>query len=155
MGIIIENLTEKDIRKFKREMEGYEKSKKVFLILGFIFLGLTLLFLFLGIVFIVLAVVSGSQAAQSEDAWAGYEFAALFVSLAITTLSFGSTFCVVTIVMFVLRGVLFQKKIENRLTAIEEYELYQKQLQEHPELIVKPEPQEESKEEEPAITEIV
>ena len=128
MGIEIEKLTEKDIRKFKREMEGYEKRKKLFLILGFIFLGLTLLFLLLGVVFIVLAIVGGVNA---ED-YFGYEFAALFISLAVTTLGFGSTFCVVTIVMFILRGVLFAKKTENRRAAIEEYELYQKELQSHP-----------------------
>ena len=132
MGIEIEKLTEKDIRKFKREMEGYEKRKKLFLILGFIFLGLTLLFLLLGVIFIVLAIVGGAQAVHSEDSWAGFEFAGLFVSLAITTLGFGSTFCVVTIAMFILRSVLFAKKTENRRAAIEEYELYQKELQSHP-----------------------
>ena len=51
MGIEIEKLTEKDIRKFKREMEGYEKRKKLFLILGFIFLGLTLLLKLLKLLF--------------------------------------------------------------------------------------------------------
>ena len=36
---------------------------------------------------------------------------------------------VIMVVMFILRGVLFQRKTENRLAAIEEYEEYKKSQQ--------------------------
>ena len=35
MSIDITKLTDQDIRKFKREIEGYERNKRLFLILGF------------------------------------------------------------------------------------------------------------------------
>lgn len=124
MGIRIEELTERDIRKFKREIEGYEKRKKLFLVLGFVFLGLTILFLICAVLF---GIYTGYLARTVEDYWSYVPFY-LFFDLCITTAAFASTFCVATILMFILRGVLFAKKTENRLAAIEEYELYQKEL---------------------------
>ena len=64
MSIEIEKLTDRDIRQFKREIQGYEKRKKVFLIVGFVFLGLTLFFLLATILFIALAVYEGSRGAD-------------------------------------------------------------------------------------------
>ena len=125
MSIDITKLTDQDIRKFKREIEGYEKRKKLFLILGFVFLGIFLFFMLLGIIFFVLTIVEARK--HGIDNWYEAEYVGLYFSAAITTLGFASTFCVATILMFVLRGVLFTKKTENRLAAIEEYEIYKKQ----------------------------
>lgn len=125
MSIDITKLTDQDIRKFKREIQGYEKRKVLFLILGFVFLGLFLLFLLLGIIFLVLLIIEARNI--NIDNWLEYEYVYLYFSLSVTTLGFASTFCVATILMFVLRGVLFTKKTENRLAAIEEYEIYKKQ----------------------------
>lgn len=135
MSIKVENLTESDIRRFKREIEGYQKNKKIFLILGFVFAGLTLTLLLLAVLFGVFAGLAGAQ----MDDYFSYEYFGAFLTLAISTASFASTFFLVTIAMFVLRGVLFQKKTENRLNAIEDYEEYQKKLKEHPEIAHKPE----------------
>ena len=120
MGVVIEKLTERDIRKFKRELEGYEKYKRVFLIIGFVLLGLTLLSIAGAIVFAILAAINIS----SES----YEYLAIFAPLFSLSLSFAITLGIFTIAMFILRKVLFAKKIENRLTAIEEYEIYQEEL---------------------------
>ena len=128
MSIEIEKLTERDIRKFKREIEGYEKSKKVFLILGFVFMGLTIVLLGLAIMFGIFAGISGSK---MSDVFS-YEYFVAFLALCITTAEFGSTFFLVTILMFILRAVLFQKKTENRLNAIEDYEEYQASLKKLP-----------------------
>ena len=56
-----------------------------------------------------------------------YDYVILYFSAGFTTLGFASTFCIATIAMFVLRSILFAKKTENRLAAIEEYEIYKKQ----------------------------
>ena len=136
MSIKVENLTESDIRKFKREIEGYQKSKRIFLILGFVFLGLTLFLLLLAVLF---GVFTGLAAAEVSD-YFSYEKFYLFFTLAITTASFASTFFLVTIAMFILRGVLFQKKTENRLNAIEDYEEYQKNRPLQSQIETKPEP---------------
>ena len=122
MVIQIEKLTEIDIRKFKREIEGYEKSKKIFLVLGFVFMGLTIVLLVGAILFGIFAAKAGSK----MDDFFSYEYFGAFLALCVTTASFASTFFLVTLIMFILRAVLFAKKIENRLTAIEEYEIYQK-----------------------------
>ena len=125
MSIEIEKLTDRDIRQFKREIQGYEKRKKIFLILGFVFMGLAIFFLFATIIFIALAVYEGSRGAD----YINYLYFDAFLALAITC---GSTIVeavIIMIVMFILRGVLFQKKTENRLAAIEEYEEYKKSQQ--------------------------
>ena len=128
MSIDIEKLTDRDIRKFKKEMQGYEKSKKIFFILGFVFMGLTILLVVAAILFGIFAAKAG---AEMDDLFS-YEYFAVFLSLSITSGSTASTFFLVTLVMFILRGVLFAKKIENRETAIEEYELYQAKLNKEP-----------------------
>ena len=124
MGIEIEKLTERDIRKFKREIEGYEKSKKVFLILGFVFMALTILLLGLAVMFGIFAGIAGKE----MNDFFSYEYFGLYVSLCVTSASFASTMFLVTLIMFILRAVLFQKKTENRLNAIEDYDEYQASL---------------------------
>ena len=135
MSIKVENLTDSDIRKFKREIEGYQKSKKIFLILGFVFMALTIILLIGAILFGIFAAHAGSEA----DDYFSFEYFYLFFTLTISTASVASTFFVVTIVMFILRGVLFQKKTENRLNAIDDYEEYKAKIKEHPELAHQPE----------------
>lgn len=125
MSIEIEKLTDRDIRQFKREIQGYERRKKVFLIVGFVFLGLTLFFLLATILFIALAVYEGSRGAD----YINYLYFDAFIALAITCGSTMLECLVIMVVMFILRGVLFQRKTENRLAAIEEYEEYKKSQQ--------------------------
>ena len=137
MSIQVEKLTDSDIRRFKREIEGYNKSKKIFLILGFVFMALTILLLLGAVLFGIFTWLAGSKVSD----YFSYEIFGLMFSLTITTASFASTFFLVTIIMFILRAVLFQKKTENRLNAIEDYEEYQKKIQEYPELAVQPQPQ--------------
>ena len=128
MSIEIEKLTERDIRKFKREIEGYEKSKKVFLILGFVFMVLTILLLAVAIMFGIFAGFAGKEI----NDYFSFQYFYLYLSLCVTSASFASTIFLVTILMFILRAVLFQKKTENRLNAIEDYEEYQASLKKLP-----------------------
>ena len=132
MGIDVTKLTDLDIRKFKREIQGYEKTKKLFLILGFIFLGVCLLSLVLFIVFLILGIIEARN--QGIDNIFELEYVGLYFSLAGASLSDVGIFLVAMLVMFVLRGVLFTKKTENRLAAIEEYEIYKKQPHEEEKL---------------------
>lgn len=132
MSIDITKLTDQDIRKFKREIQGYERNKRLFLILGFVFLGIFLFFMLLGIIFFVLTIVEARK--YGIDNWYEAEYVGLYFSAAITTLGFASTFCIVTIAMFIVRSVVFAKKTENRLAAIEEYEIYKKQPHEEEKL---------------------
>ena len=125
MGVRIERLTDRDIRRYQRSIEGYEKRKKLFLTLGFVFLALTIVMLVGAILLGIFAAHCGSEA----DDYFSFQYFYLFLSLCITTASFGSSFFVLTIVMFVVRSALFQKKIENRLALIEEYEIYKKEQQ--------------------------
>ena len=122
MGLNIEKLTDRDIRKFKREMEGYKRSKRIFLVLGFVFMGLTIFLLALAIMFGVF----GWLCRSIDNGYWEYARMYLFFSLAWAVGCFASTFFLVTIAMFILRAVLFEKKIENRIVAIEEYEELQK-----------------------------
>ena len=124
MSVRIERLTDRDIRRYKRSIENYKQRKKLFLILGFVCLGLTIVFLAAAILLGIFAARAGSEV----DDYFSYEYFALFLSLCITTASFASTAFVITIIMFVLRGALFDKKIENRKAIIEEYEIYQEEL---------------------------
>ena len=125
MSIEIEKLTDRDIRKFKREIEGYEKSKRIFFILGFVFLGLCVFLLIVAALFGVLAALQITH----DGEYVNYMYFTAFLTLAITSASFASTFFLVMLIMFILRGVLFQKKTENRLAAIEDYEEYKKSQQ--------------------------
>ena len=125
MSIDITKLTDQDIRKFKREIEGYERNKRLFLILGFVFLGITLFLMFIAILFFVFGGIAVNN--LEMDNIFSYEYAALYFSAGATALSFASTFCIATIAMFIVRSVAFAKKTENRLAAIEEYEIYKKQ----------------------------
>ena len=134
----IEQMTERDVRKFKREIEGYEKTKKLFLAMGFVALGLVALFLILAILFGVFAGIAGSNMSDVFE----YEYFGMYLSLCITCATFASTAFVWMLLMFVLRVTLFKKKTENRLFYIEEYEIYQKEhAQEQKEaIVVEPEP---------------
>ena len=127
MGVRIERLTDRDIRNYQRGIAGYEKRKKIFLILGIIFLVLTILL----IAGAILLGIFAAKCRSEVDDYFSFEYFYLFLSLCITTGSFASTFFVLTIIMFVVRSVLFNKKIENRLAIIEEYELYKKEQQEN------------------------
>ena len=117
MGIKIERLTDRDIRDFRREIEGYKKRQKTFLALGFVFLGLTILFIALSILFGIL------MFGYTESYISLYLMYCLF-SL---TVSLGTLTLIGMIAMFIVRGAVFNKKIENRERAIEEYEYYKKE----------------------------
>ena len=129
MSVVIEKLTDRDIRTFKRELEGYERRKRVFMIFGFIFLGITILSIVLAILFGVFAFLAG----KDIDTYAGY--LAMFIVLCYFSIVFAIVFSFGTAAMFILRGVLFAKKIENRLAAIEEYEIYQKEHKKDDEVV--------------------
>ena len=124
MGRIrIEQMTDRDVRRFKKDIEGYERTKRLFLIMAFVALGLMLFLLCLAIVFGVFAGIAGSD----MNDFFSYEYFGMYLTLCITSASFASTAFVYMLLMFILRSVLFKKKIENRQFAIEEYEIYQKE----------------------------
>ena len=137
--IKIEQMTERDVRKFKKEIEGYEKTKKLFLVMGFVALGLMLFLLALAVMFGVFAGIAGTD----MNDFFSYELFGAYLSLCITCATFASTAFVWMLLMFILRITLFKKKTENRLYYIEEYEIYQKEHKEQPKeaLVVEPEPE--------------
>ena len=123
MRLRIEQMTERDVRRFKKDIEGYEKTKKLFLTMGFVAMGVMIFLFLLAIMFGVFAGLSGKEV----DDYFSYQYFGMFLSLCITCASFASTAFVYMLLMFILRTVLFKKKTENRLFAIEEYEIYQKE----------------------------
>ena len=116
MSVDIEKLTERDIKEFKRDIESYQKKQKLFLTLGFVFMGLFIFFLLAGIACTVLFVLN------HDDRTLFF----LFMGLMDTAYSLAGTFIVVMIAMFILRGALFNGKIENRRRAIEDWEEFVK-----------------------------
>ena len=116
MSVHIENLTERDIRHFKKDIENYRKKQQLFLTLGFIFLGLFILFLVMGI----LGTVFFSQELSEKS----INFA--LIAMMESGYSLATLFMIGFIAMFVLRGALFNGKISNRQRAIEDWEEYQK-----------------------------
>ena len=137
----IEQMTERDVRRFKKEIEGYEKTNKMFFALGFVAMGLTILFLGLAIMFGVFAAKATAEADIND--FLTYEYASAYYALCITCATFASTSFVWMLTMFILRALLFKKKTENRLYYIEEYEIYQKehaQQQQKEAVVVEPEP---------------
>ena len=139
----IEQMIERDVRRFKKDIEGYEKTKKLFLAMGFIALGLMILFLLIAIMFGIFAGFAG----KDMNDYFSYEYFGMYLSLCITCATFSSSFFVWMLLMFILRALLFKKKTENRLYYIEEYEIYQKEhAQEQKEaIVVEPEPLEPEK----------
>ena len=121
----IEQMTERDVRRFKKDIEGYEKTKKLFLTMGIIAMVLMIVFLTIAIMFGVFAGIAG----QKMNDYFSYEYFGLYVGLCTTCAGFASSFFIYMLLMFILRALLFKKKTENRLFYIEEYEIYQK---EHP-----------------------
>ena len=137
--IKIEQMTERDVRRFKKDIEGYEKTKKLFFTMGFVALGLMIVFLLVAIMFGVFAGLAG----KDMNDYFSYEYFATYLSLCITCATFSSSFFVWMLLMFILRMLLFKKKTENRLFYIEEYEIYQKehaQEQQKEAVVVEPEP---------------
>ena len=120
MSVDVERLTDRDIREYKRDLEGYKKKKRVFLILGFVFLGVTIILIALSV---FLGIVAGLQQYENESIYAAS------LSLSITTGVFASVFLEAMIIMFILQGALFAAKINNRIVAIEEYEVYKQAVQ--------------------------
>ena len=118
-------MTERDVRRFKKDIEGYEKTKKLFLTMGIIAMVLMIVFLTIAIMFGVFAGIAG----QKMNDYFSYEYFGLYVGLCTTCAGFASSFFIYMLLMFILRALLFKKKTENRLFYIEEYEIYQK---EHP-----------------------
>ena len=134
----IEQMTDRDVRRFKKDIEGYEKTKKLFFAMGFVALGLMIVFLLIAIMFGVFAGFAG----KDMNDYFSYEYFGMYLSLCITCATFSSSFFVWMLLMFILRTLLFKKKTENRLYYIEEYEIYQKeraQEQKEP-VVVEPEP---------------
>ena len=111
----LEELTETDIRHYKREIEGYKKKQKLFLILGFVFLGLFIL----SVVGTILLGIGVYQEIVREEFTAAYFLYVVFDSIFITL---SILFLIAFITLFVLRSALFGRKIENRLVVIEDYE---------------------------------
>ena len=128
MRLRIEQMTDRDVRKYKRDIEGYEKTKKLFLLMAYIAMALMILFLALAIMFGVFAGIAGQK---MNDVFS-YEYFGLYVGLCTTCAGFSSSFFIYMLLMFILRSVLFKKKIENRQFAIEEYEIYQKEHSNQP-----------------------
>ena len=116
MSIDINRLTERDIKEFKRDIESYKGKQKLFLTLGFVFLGLFLLFLIGGIVAMIFLIIYHEEKSLLF----------ILISLMDTAYSLAGTFLVAMIAMFILRGALFNGKIENRRRAIEDWEEYVK-----------------------------
>ena len=132
MRLRIEQMTDRDVRKYKRDIEGYEKTKKLFLLMAYIAMALMILFLALAIMFGVFAGIAGQK---MNDVFS-YEYFGLYVGLCTTCAGFSSSFFIYMLLMFILRSVLFKKKIENRQFAIEEYEIYQKEHNNQPQEVV-------------------
>ena len=134
----IEQMTDRDVRRFKKDIEGYEKTKKLFFAMGFVAMGLMIVFLLIAI---MLGVFAGFAGKDMND-YFSYEYFGMYLSLSITCATFSSSFFVWMLLMFILRALLFKKKTENRLFYIEEYEIYQKEhAQEQKEPVaVEPEP---------------
>ena len=135
----IEQMTDRDVRRFKKNIEGYEKTKKLFFAMGFVAMGLMIVFLLIAIMFGVFAGFAG----KDMNDYFSYEYFGIYLSLCITCATFSSSFFVWMLLMFILRTLLFKKKTENRLYYIEEYEIYQKeraQEQQKEPLVVEPEP---------------
>ena len=134
----IEQMTERDVRRFKKEIEGYEKTNKLFFALGFVAMGLMIFFFALAIMFGVFTGISGND----MNDFFSYELFGVYLSLCITCATFASTAFIWMLLMFILRVTLFKKKTENRLYYIEEYEIYQKEHSGQPKeaLVVEPEP---------------
>ena len=116
----VEELTDADIRHFKREIEGYKQKQTLFLILGFVFIVLFIVSL-IGTIFLGIGVYNEIKAGNTYSAYFLYiVFDSLVGSLAFI-------FFIAFLAMFILRGALFGKKIEkieNRLNLIEDYEEY-------------------------------
>ena len=109
MGVKVENLTDRDIRHYKRDIENYKARQKLFLTLGFVFLGVFL-------VLIAGSVVFGIFSFSKESFDVG------MFSLMYVCMTFAVVFMVAFIAMFILRNALFMRKIENRNRLIEDYE---------------------------------
>ena len=116
MSVVIETLTEEDIAEFKREIERYKRGKIVFTILGFIFLGLALFVLTIGIIAFGSDYIS--DYVLEIRPIPGYLLLE-WVSIPLSLIN-----CFFTLLMFLLRAVIFGDRIENRKAVIEEYETY-------------------------------
>ena len=115
----LEELTAMDIRNFKRDIENYKAKQRTFLILGFVFLVLFLVGL-VATIFLGFGVYRELREGDMQTAY--------FLFLLFDTIVGGLTliFMFVFILMFVLRGALFNSKIDNRRRLIEDYEDMQK-----------------------------
>ena len=115
MSVNVNELTERDIRNYKRDIESYRKRQDAFLVLGFVFLGLFIICLVVGI----LGAVAFVKAIDNENA-ARIISGALMMEIGF---AFSVIFSLAMIAMFVLRAALFGRKIENRQRIIEEWEI--------------------------------
>ena len=113
----VEELTDADIRHFKREIEGYKSKQSLFLILGFIFMILFIAAL-IGSILLGIGVYNRASAGDFTSAYVLFVFLDTFVG------TLAGLFFIAFLAMFILRGALFGKKIENRLNLIEDYEEY-------------------------------
>ena len=113
----VEELTDADIRHFKREIEGYKQKQTLFLILGFIFMILFIAAL-IGSILLGIGIYNRASAGDFTSAYVLFVFLDTFVG------TLAGLFFIAFLVMFILRGALFGKKIENRLNLIEDYEEY-------------------------------
>ena len=132
--------TKQDIKEFKRDIENYQKKQKLFLTLGFIFLGLFFFFLILTIFICVLTYFN-----LREGEYYAAQFLFILFDYLVGSLTF--IFMIGFIAMFVVRGAVFNGKIENRRRIIEDWE----ELQNNPQEEKKEEPlkiEEKPKEEE-------
>ena len=124
MSVVIETLTEEDIAEFKREIERYKRGKIVFTILGFIFLGLTCFSLSLGIIALGSDLIS-TYFLEIRPIPGYFLFEVASIPLSLIN-------CFITLLMFLLRAVIFGDRIENRKVVIEEYEIYKLEQNNYP-----------------------
>ncbi len=116
MSVNVDQLTDRDIREYKDDIARYQRSQRLFSRLGFIFLGLMIFFLILGVAGIVILAVN----ATTESVKSGIVVvSSLMMSFGFT---FFSLFLVAMVIMFVLRGALFDRKIYNRERLIKQWE---------------------------------
>ena len=111
----LETLTPRDIKNYKRDIEALENRKKLFLILGFVFLALFIACL---VGSILLGIAIYNELGKDEFGHIYFLFA-IFDTFAIT---FTVLFAVGFIAMFVLRVVLIGKQIDKRKRIVEDYE---------------------------------
>ena len=118
----LEEYTSHDIKEFKRDIEKYQKTQRLFLILGFVFAALFIVSVFATVFLGILTYIN----LRDHEYYAAQYLFILFDSV-VGSLAF--IFCFAFVAMFIVRSAAFNGKIENRRRIIEDWdELQEKRI---------------------------